>query len=231
MMSQGVTKFTAEATKAKDKFFEGQTQEEQISYSSLWELPEPVEYCRECGSKFQLVKHHCRSCAGVFCDNCCTVTVPSPFEKSLIPTTMKIGLGQGVRLCLGCKKAECPGLPIKTKIRQLLEVETTDKSTKIEKFQMKVAGKLAEAVTTVLSESEHRSPVVALARGSYYGENGMPKKCGSKPLAMSGYFELYNKSNEVITVKLLKSGENVKFEIPRPSYMTSKLCNSIYTFP
>jgi hypothetical protein len=110
-------------------------------------------------------------------------------------------------------------MTIKTKIRLQLDDENKEKSTKIEKFQMKVAAKLGEAVGTVISDSQHNSVTMKLLRGSYYGENGMPRRSGTKPLAVSGYFELYNKSDEVIAVKILKSAEGAKFEIPRPSYI------------
>jgi len=138
--------------------------------------------------------------------------------------------GQAVRLCNGCRRGECPNLAIKTKIRQQLDTENKGESSKIEKFQMKFAAKLEEAVSTVLSDSQNNSCVINLLRGSYYGENGMPKRSGNKPLSVSGYFELYNKTNEVIAIKLLKSVENQKFEYPRPSYYTIPPRDAVYGF-
>ena len=54
--------------------------------------------------------------------------------------------------------------------------------------------------------------------GSFYGEDGKPKKAVNRPLPASGYFEIHNKSNQVFCVKVLTQGVDVKFEIPRPSY-------------
>ena len=48
-----------------------------------------MENCRGCGAKFQLPllkrKHHCRICAGVFCDSCCMYTPDTNGQSS--PTT------------------------------------------------------------------------------------------------------------------------------------------------
>lgn len=47
------------------------------NFGALWEHSEAVENCRGCNAKFQLPysrrKHHCRICAGVFCDKCCAL--------------------------------------------------------------------------------------------------------------------------------------------------------------
>ena len=105
-LTDNVTKFTTntinEATKAKEKFFEGQTQAEQLSFGPLWEIPESADFCRECNAKLQFLKHHCRSCGGVFCDDCCPSSPPNAFERSIIPKAMNITSSDQVRLCLGC---------------------------------------------------------------------------------------------------------------------------------
>lgn len=43
-------------------------------------------------------------------------------------------------------------------------------------------------------------------------------KAINRPLPVSGYFEIHNKSNQVFCIKVLMQGVDVKFEIPRPSY-------------
>jgi hypothetical protein len=245
-LAKGVQDFTtstiSEATKVQEKIFQGQTQAEQISFTCLWEIPEPVEYCRECKTRFQLIKHHCRSCAGVFCDDCCPSAIPNSYERTLIPSTLNIAKGEYVRLCLGCKRGECPGIPIKDKIRRQLDGDKVDLSSgKITKFQKKVGAKIEEAFTTLGDATDAESGrrkayyyFYELKRGSYYGENNMMRKAGSKTPAVSGYFEIYNKSSEVIAVKLLKRLSNdinlVKFEIPRPSYLIIPPSDAVYCF-
>lgn len=222
-VAQGVNKLTqhtlSEATKAKDKILDGQTQDEVISFSSLWELPEPVDICRGCDNKFQTRKHHCRSCGGVFCDDCSSQVVPTDFDKTTIPSTLKVQPGSTVRLCLGCRKAECPNFLIRNKIRCELDKEIESGTTSnFEKFQQKIAAKVGEAVG-IVGEIKQGSKVLKLYRGSYYGENNMERKNGSRPIAVCGYFEIYNKSNEIFAVKLVVSGGNTRFEIPRPTYI------------
>jgi hypothetical protein len=251
-LSENISNFTSstltEATKAREKFFEGQTAAEQIAFSSLWELPEPVEYCRECQFQFQVPtqKHHCRSCGGVFCDTCCPSGLPTSYEKnSLIPTALNLSPSEAVRLCLGCKRGECPSKEIKEKIRKQLDEGLGVKSGRMEKFGAKVTAKFTEAVTKLDRLTGSSSPndpnipdyassinrYLPIRRGSFYGENNMIKKSGTKPLPVSGYFELYNKSNEVIAIKLLKSYKEettsranimmtLKFESARPSFIT-----------
>ncbi len=256
-ITEGVTRLTSEATKAKDKFLEGQTQAEQISFTSLWEAPEPVEYCRECAVKFQLIKHHCRSCAGVFCDDCCPQTVPNSYERSLIPPSLNLGSTEAVRICRGCRRGECPSRVLKEKVRHMLDEEagvtSSARSNRVGKFQARVGAKLEEAVNQLgdvgestasnrrgsslfSSKAQVSDPLTLLAslplkRGSYYGENHMMKKAGSKPLAVSGYFEIFNKSREIFALKVLRNDEcNSKFEIPRPSFLAIPPNEAVYGF-
>jgi hypothetical protein len=247
-LTENISNFTSstltEATKAREKFFEGQTAAEQIAFTSLWELPEPVEFCRECQYQFQVPtqKHHCRSCGGVFCDPCCPSGLPSSYERNfLIPTALNLSPTEAVRLCLGCKRGECPSKNIKEKIRKQLDEGLGVKSGRMEKFGAKMTAKLTEAVTKLdrlTGSSDPNSPdyassinrYLSIRRGSFYGENNMIKKCGTKPLPVSGYFELYNKSNEIIVIKVMKSYKdetisranfmmNIKFESSRSSYI------------
>jgi hypothetical protein len=75
-ISEDIT-FLQDAIKFKDKISEDITERINLSgnYGALWEPSENVEKCRGCKAKFQLPllkrKHHCRTCAGVFCDSCC----------------------------------------------------------------------------------------------------------------------------------------------------------------
>lgn len=96
----------------------GPTLDELETFSSLWELPEPVEYCRGCENHFATRKHHCRSCAGVFCDDCAPSIVPaSAFEQGLVPVSLGVPEGSAVRICHGCRRGECPSREIIDAIR------------------------------------------------------------------------------------------------------------------
>lgn len=120
-ISQGVQALNQTVTEASSKVKEkllndGQTNDELATFSSLWEIPEPVEFCRGCENRFILRKHHCRSCAGVFCDDCApSVVLASSFEHGLLPQSLNIPEGQPVRICQGCRRGECPS-------RDLIEV-------------------------------------------------------------------------------------------------------------
>lgn len=249
-LTQGVSKFTSEAAKVKDKILEGQTQAEQISFSSLWEAPESVEFCRECASKLSVIKHHCRSCAGVFCDECCPSSIPTPFENSLLPPSLNVSQGDSVRICLGCRRGECPSRDIKERVRLLLDEDavSVDKSAagRIEKLHARIGAKLEEAVSqfndaTSSGRAMRRGSALdpqltvlaslPLRRGSYYGENNMMKKSGSRPLAVSGYFEIFNKSSEIVALKVLKRNNcDPRFEVPRPSYVAVPPNEAVYSF-
>lgn len=72
---------------------------------------------------------------------------------------------------------------------------------------------------------------IKLHRGSFYGENGLTRKAGvSRAAAMSGYFELYNKSSEVVALKLMRFTDNALFEMPRPSYISVPPGDAVYAF-
>ncbi|RYG63944.1 hypothetical protein EON64_14955 [archaeon] len=122
-VTQGVQKLTShtltEASKVKEKILnDGQTNDESLTFTSLWEIPEPIEYCRGCEVKFTTRKHHCRSCAGVFCDDCAPSNVPSStFEEDLISKSLNLPPGAPVRICNGCKRGECPSRSLIETIR------------------------------------------------------------------------------------------------------------------
>jgi hypothetical protein len=85
-----------------------------------------------------------------------------------------------------------------------------------DKLGMRMAVKVGEAMGVNFAEVP---PAVAvrLTRGSIYGEDGRPPLTKKSP-PLSGYFEIFNKSNEFFCVKVLLGGGDQKFEVPRPSY-------------
>lgn len=254
-VSQGIQKLSNQTTEAvkilsdpnkvKEKILDGQTANEVATFSSLWEIPEPVEYCRGCENKFSTRKHHCRSCAGVFCDDCCPSIVPnSSFEQALIPSTLQIAQGQPVRICQGCRRGECPSRNLIDLVRKRLDDElqaaaaqsSTSSLTTLEKLQHKMALKVSEIIGKLGDDegpgSRHLGLYqIKLHRGSFYGENGLVRKAGTaRAVAMSGYFEFYNKSKEVVALKLIQSTENALFELPRPSYIAVAPGDAVYAF-
>lgn len=84
----------------------------------------------------------------------------------------------------------------------------------VEKFQNKLASKVAE-VLRVPGAKYISGHAVVLSRDRLFNDES-PK--GSPPI--SGYFELCNKSSEIMCIKLLFPKSNLKFEVPRPSYWT-----------
>jgi hypothetical protein len=216
---------------AKDIIAEIQTQDD-IYYTSLWEISEEVEICRGCDTRFKTRKHHCRSCAGVFCDDCCPSLIPNSFERSLLPSSLPVDEDQAVRICNGCRRGECPSKVIKDKLRRMLDDELGigNNSNKIDKLHAKVTAKVNEVVGLDNGQPKQGLRCIKLGRGSYYGENSMPSKAGNRPLAVGGYFEFYNKSKDLVAIKLHVGGQGSKFEIPRPSYLAG-WCLTRITLP
>jgi hypothetical protein len=230
-VTSGVQKFTqstlGEAKKVKEKIqdtiVEIQTQDE-IYYGSLWEPSEDVNSCRGCVKKIKTRKHHCRSCGGVFCDECCPGLNLNDFERNLLPTTLPIITGQTIRLCVGCRRGDCPSRIMKDKVKKVLDEERSSADSS-NKHLDKVNAKVNEAMGALFNDDEDDDNAVILLRllrGSFYGENGMSNMSGTRPPAVSGYFELYNKSDEVIAIKVIVSTLNVRAEVPRPSFIACK---------
>lgn len=101
-------------------------------YGALWEPNENVAACRQCRGTFVAplrTKHHCRSCAGVFCGEC----VPG---SNIDYSSVTRGAAQfcetkeaTVKICGGCSRGECPGRAIKEKVLTAL-VEASKKKVK-----------------------------------------------------------------------------------------------------
>ena len=87
----------------------------------------------------------------------------------------------------------------------------------IDRLANKAVGKLSETLG-VYDVDARVNKSLNLNHGSFYGEDGKPRKNTNKGIPASGYFEFHNKSSEIICVKVLCAGNNARFEIPRPSY-------------
>lgn len=97
----------------------------------------------------------------------------------------------------------------------------------IDKLASKAVGKLNE-IAGVYDVDARINKSLNLNHGSYYGEDGKPKKNSNKGIPPSGYFEFHNKSSEIVCVKVLCAGNNARFEIPRPSYFAVPPDDTVY---
>eukprot|EP01038_Epipyxis_sp_PR26KG_P004572 gene4572-6445_t len=208
----------------------------ESDYGSLWEMTENVENCRQCDSKFQqpLInrKLHCRSCAGVFCENCCQLVQLDDFIRSTLPINVaNTDEFDSILICDGCKRGECVGMALKHHIRSKLDAAQDKNENQIDKFQKKIVAKVNETIGLRNEDALPPSKFLSVAYGSFYGEDGkQSKNLRGKSLAVSGYVEIFNKSNEVFCVKLLQVGGSTLFEIPRPSYLAVPPLESVYSF-
>ena len=235
ILNNAFESLAANAKKIQEKIVQDHMQlwDPGESYGPLWEASEGVSNCRGCGVEFQMPfikrKHHCRLCAGVYCDSCCEFTdddIPAKAAASSVSDETA-----PVRVCDGCKRGETPGNQIKDAIRCKLETvqeKATDASrSSLESIQDKVKVKLSENLG--IKQSKHPTSLsVHLSRGKAY-ENDNDKDSDAD-LPTSGYFELLNKSSEVCCIKLLLSGGNKLFEIPRPSYIAGRFDVSDHCF-
>lgn len=201
---------------------------EKAAFTSLWEESEAVVSCRACRQVFEspLAKHHCRSCGGVFCDDCCTSAVTDDFQRQfLLPPSLIPADGESTRICITCKRAEGPSREFKERIRTMLDNDPDIARRRsldiVDKLGNKLVAKISEAVGDKSDLEPQGCRPYQIGRGSLYGENNMPRKAAkSKPVAVSGYCEIYNKSSTPFAVKILAYGQknNIIFELPRPSY-------------
>ena len=60
--------------------------------SGRWQLDDSVTFCPLCANDFGMMlrRHHCRTCGGVFCDDCTSLTKPADRDS---------------RMCKGCRAA------------------------------------------------------------------------------------------------------------------------------
>jgi len=184
-----------------------------VPYGILWEKAEDVHSCRYCQKTFQMpllkVKHHCRICAGVYCSDC---------------SNEETTTDDSLRVCLGCKKGEVPSEHIIKMIKKELEKDES-RNKRIESRQVtsqseknlehigKVLVKVGDTLGVPSDVGTHPSIPVSLSRGSAYSD-----KESNVRLPLSGYFEVINKSDSCIAIKVILSGGNVKMEACRPSY-------------
>jgi len=186
-----------------------------LPYGILWEASENVNACRYCQKAFQMpllkVKHHCRSCAGVYCGDC-----SSEVEKN----------DESLRICIGCKNGEIPSEQFIKNVRKDLEkhnnrekrIEGREKRhTQSEKTFEQIGSVLVKVGDTLGVQQDIGIPPsvpISLHRGSAYND----KVTNGKGVPLSGYFEIINKSNGCIAIKVLLPGGNIKLETVRPSY-------------
>ena len=179
-------------------------------YGPLWENVENISYCRGCNRQFDLLlfKHHCRKCAGIFCDDC--LEIIDNKKDELVN-----------KQCNGCRKGEIIGDDLKKTIRKILEKELSDPPTSKD---AKSTG-ILDSSFMLNSKNFISSPAainLTLERGSCYNEYGTEHQSkhnrAKKGIPISGYFEILNKSDKFIAVKLLYAGGNLKFESTKPSY-------------
>ena len=153
------------------------------------------------------IKHHCRICAGVYCNDCSTET-----EKN----------SESLRVCMGCHKGEVPSQDFINTIRKELEKDTnrqkridgrTNKTSQSEKTLEHVGSVLVKVGDSLGLQQDVGVPPsipLSLQRGSAYSD-----KVANNKLPLSGYFEVINKSNSCVAIKVLLPGGNVKFETIR----------------
>ena len=161
------------------------------------------------------MKHHCRQCAGIFCDDCCPMMIiPSINDSSNKNSNEE-------RICLGCQRGDTPYnfIPI---IKLQLENENNYENNKI---ISKINNKLNINNFNKINDNI-QVEMLSLQRGEIFIDDGLDH---SIALPISGYFHFINKSNQFCAIKLLLNGSNIKFEIPRPSYIAIPPNGSVST--
>jgi hypothetical protein len=103
-----------------------------------------------------------------------------------------------VRACSGCRRGETPGEGLLHTIERALNAE----------------------------EGKGRFPPaqpIPVRLGSLYGDNdSRAVRLDGEPAHRYGYFEIVNKSSEMMAVKLIEGGSDSLREICRPSYLAGK---------
>mmetsp|Transcript_16067 Transcript_16067/g.24217 ORF Transcript_16067/g.24217 Transcript_16067/m.24217 type:complete len:346 (-) Transcript_16067:172-1209(-) len=225
-----ISNFVKKAKAVQERMEQEEIEDER---GANWEDKDNVKYCRNCDSKFEfapmppvkrLWKHHCRECGGVVCENCL--------------------VDGAIKLCLGCVRGETPGERIQLEVQRLLESDIMrrrnysegprDSKTIIKSKIGNVKNAISiakDGTPTQQSLSIPGIPAarrVILQRGYLYGENGTKLPAGGA-FALSGYFELANKSEDFVCVKLLLPGGDTVFESSRPSYIVVPPGGAVYS--
>lgn len=108
-----------------------------------------------------------------------------------------------VRACMGCFRGETPGDRVR-KIAKEMESSVSDELCA-------VAG-------------------VRLQHGSLYGdETSAFQKCDGTRAHPAGYFELTNKSEEVVAVRVSEFSVNAFYECSRPSYVAGEVGGGVWS--
>lgn len=110
-----------------------------------------------------------------------------------------------VRACFGCQRGETPGEHIVQLVNKVIEKRGT------------------EAAIFPASAS------ILMHTGSLYGDDeSRSVRLDGKSSHRRGYFEILNKSNDMVAVKLLQSGGDSIKELVRPAYLAVPPNDSIY---
>ena len=136
------------------------------------------------------------------------------------------------RTCNGCRLGETPSDIIQSRIKSELDQEspTVDPEHDVSQAMQKLANKVADNLGLKVTDVLLAAKAVRLHRrgggGAAAGETAEAEEESAPPPA-SGYFEFINKHDQICCIKVLHSGCDQKFEIPRPSYFAGNNMISI----
>lgn len=155
------------------------------------------------------VAHSCRDCRTAFsislrkhhCRGCGGI-----FCEDCCPPGVRLPPhDEPIRACFGCQRGETPGEDIVRLVTTLIEKRGTSSGA-------------FPAATAVLMHT-----------GSLYGDDDTRSvRLDGSAAHQRGYFEIVNKSNEMIAVKLIQSGGDAFRELCRPAYLAVPPNDSIY---
>ena len=197
-------------------------------YGPLWEKNEDSICCRSCNAPFGLGtnhRHHCRSCAMCYCQECCVVR---PTNSNSVTKSSKAFTGDmnkeddAIRICTQCYRGECSGRALQNIIQLVLTNGLKSRSGSHRKSLSDMLkndsnGSGASNLVLNLTESEKTAPRrFELSRG----ERSSIDDPAVSP-SMSGLFEFINKSGNVVAIKV-QTGRADKnwaiIEAARPSF-------------
>ena len=216
-------------TKLSNKFFPSSTfvmvEDHSRRYGSLWEKNEDAWTCR-CGKPFQTAlnnRHHCRSCACCYCDGC------TPLRNEGLNSVVKEAreftdtfCDAGVRVCHACHRGECPGKTLRSKV---LGIFTGYERRQQNRKSIAAMAQIDESfvnttkgmVLNLLDTEKGYPKQFELNKGE---KSNVDRSDVTPPV--SGLFEIKNKTNEMVAVKLLDSRADKTWfllEMTRPSFM------------